>query len=289
VKKIVIGMIALALVASGAYFAIDRAAANPTLAQPSTSMASPQLDGPVLAEGKVVPAQSAALNFTSSGVVAAVLVKEGDMIEKGASLARLDTRDRELKVAQAEAVQAQAQAHLDKLLGEQRAGNLDAAEAGVASAEASLAALKADPRASDLGLAKAQVQAAEVGLREAKLMLEQATLVAPMAGVIAQINVKVGEVPITAIPAVMLADITTWQIETTDLTELSVGRIIIGDPVRMTFEALPGLELNGKVTRIAMIGQNKQGDIVYTVTIEPNTLEARLRWSMTSAVNIAHN
>jgi multidrug resistance efflux pump len=133
------------------------------------------------------------------------------------------------------------------------------------------------------------VQAAEVGLREAKLMLEQATLVAPMAGVIAQINVKVGEVPITTIPAVMLADITTWQIETTDLTELSVGRIIIGDPVRMTFEALPGLELNGKVTRIAMIGQNKQGDIVYTVTIEPNTLEARLRWSMTSAVNIAHN
>jgi HlyD family secretion protein len=125
VKKIVIGMIALALVASGAYFAIDRAAANPTLAQPSTSMASPQLDGPVLAEGKVVPAQSAALNFTSSGVVAAVLVKEGDMIEKGASLARLDTRDRELKVAQAEAVQAQAQAHLDKLLGEQRAGNLE--------------------------------------------------------------------------------------------------------------------------------------------------------------------
>src|SRR5688500_14563235 len=106
-KKIVIGIVMLMLVASGAYLAIGRAA-NPAVAQPATPTAGPYLDGPVLAEGKVVPAQSAALNFTSSGVVAEVLVKEGDAIEKGTPLARLDTRDLELKVAQAEAAQAQA-------------------------------------------------------------------------------------------------------------------------------------------------------------------------------------
>jgi HlyD family secretion protein len=190
------------------------------------------------------------------------------------------------QLAAARAQVAQAQANLDKLVGEQRAGNLDAAAASVASAEASLAALKADPRASDLAIAKAQVQAADVGLREAKLMLEKATLVAPMAGVVAQVNLKAGEAPAATGPAVILADLAAWQIETTDLTELSSGRIAVGDPATMTFEALPGLELNGKVATIALIGQNKQGDINYTVTIQPDTQEARLRWNMTASVRI---
>jgi multidrug resistance efflux pump len=158
--------------------------------------------------------------------------------------------------------------------------------ANVSSAEANLAQLKSDPRASDLALAKAQVQAAEVGIREAKLALERATLVAPMAGTVAQVNLKAGQAPDASGPALILADFSAWQIETTDLTELSVGRIKVGDPAKLTFDALADVELAGRVTKIAAIGQNQQGDITYTVTITPDTQDAPLRWNMTAGVSI---
>lgn len=190
------------------------------------------------------------------------------------------------KVAAARAQVAQAQANLDKLLGDERAGSLDAALANITGAEANLALLKSGPRASDLAIARAQAQAAEVGVREARLALEKATLVAPIAGTVAQVNLKAGEAPGIAGPAVILADFSAWQVETTDLTELNIGQIQVGDPATLTFDALPGVELAGSVTRIAAIGQNKQGDITYTVTVAPTTQDERLRWNMTAGVSI---
>src|SRR5262249_54531951 len=147
---------------------------------------------------------------------------------------------------------------------DQRGGSLDAAEANVASAQANLAKLKTDPHASDLAVAKAAIQSAEVSLKEANLALDKATLVAPIGGRVAEINLKVGEQPGAAGAVVVLADFSAWQIETSDLTELSVVRIKVGDPVKISFDALPGVELAGKVSRIKAIGKNSQGDIVYT-------------------------
>jgi len=83
-----------------------------------------------------------------------------------------------------------------------------------------------------------------------------------------------------------VADLAAWQIETTDLTELNVVRVGAGSPVTMTFDALPGLELSGTVSRIRALGENKQGDITYVVTITPDQQDERLRWNMTAAVSI---
>jgi HlyD family secretion protein len=40
------------------------------------------------------------------------------------------------------------------------------------------------------------------------------------------------------------------------------------------------------VTRIKGFGENKQGDITYTVVVKPKVQDARLRWNMTAAVSI---
>jgi HlyD family secretion protein len=191
------------------------------------------------------------------------------------------------QLAGARAQVAQAQASLAKLLGDQRGGSVDAAEANVASAQANLAKLKTDPRASDLAVAKATIQSAEVSLKEANLALDKATLVAPIAGTVAEINLKVGEQPGAAGAVVVLADFSAWQIETKDLTELSVVRIKQGDAAKISFDALPGVELAGVVSRIKAIGKNSQGDIVYTVVVAPQQADARLRWNMTATVKIA--
>ncbi len=107
---------------------------------------------------------------------------------------------------------------------------------------------------------------------------------APFAGTLAELNVRQGEQLAPAAPFAQLANLGKWQIETSDLTELSVAKLAVGDTVGLTFDALPGVEMTGKVVRIGDVGENNKGDISYTVVIEPQGETAGLRWNMTTAV-----
>jgi HlyD family secretion protein len=189
-------------------------------------------------------------------------------------------------IAEARARIAAAQARIDALTGGQRTGELNAAAASVTGAEARLSQIQADPTESTIASAMARVRGAEVGLNQAKLALEKATLVSPIAGTIVRLNLKVGEVPDRSLPAAIVADFSSWQIETEDLTELSIVQVREGDQVTLTFDALPGFELPGTVERIEPLGQNRQGDVVYTVIVRPSSWDDRLRWNMTASVII---
>jgi HlyD family secretion protein len=111
-------------------------------------------------------------------------------------------------------------------------------------------------------------------------------LVAPFSGTVASVDIDPGEFAAPGATVVRLADTSNWQIETTDLTELNVANVREGMPVTLTFDAVPELQLSGKVTKIKPYGENKQGDIVYTVIVTPDQQDARLRWNMTAKVTI---
>jgi len=130
-----------------------------------------------------------------------------------------------------------------------------------------------------IGVGALAVQLAQVALDETELR-------APFSGVVASLDMKTGEYVALGAPTIHLADLSTWQIETTDLTELDVVRVSAGSPVTMTFDAIPGLELSGMVSRIRALGENKQGDITYIVTITPDQQDERLRWNMTVSASI---
>ncbi len=100
------------------------------------------------------------------------------------------------------------------------------------------------------------------------------------------LDVDQGEIATPGLAVLRLADTANWQVETTDLTELNIANVAEGMPVTMTFDAISGLELPGKVTAIKPFGESKQGDIVYTVVITPDQQDPRLRWNMTAKVTI---
>ena len=83
------------------------------------------------------------------------------------------------------------------------------------------------------------------------------------------------------VPAVQLADLSEFQVKTSDLTELEVVRILEGQAVEIMPDALPELTLLGKVTRIAESFTTQAGDILYTVTITLDESDPDLRWGMT--------
>ena len=98
------------------------------------------------------------------------------------------------------------------------------------------------------------------------------------------VDLKANEYAAPGSVAVRLADTAAWQIETTDLTELSVAKTYAGAPATITSTHCPS-DVPGKVAASGF-GENRQGDITYTVRSRPTKLDPRLRWNMTAAVSI---
>jgi HlyD family secretion protein len=181
---------------------------------------------------------------------------------------------------------ASGQAQVARLKGAPRQSELDAAQAGVAAANATLGRVKAGRTETELSVAHAQIESRKADLELATIQLAETELKAPFDGVIAQLQFKQREYITSGTPIVQLADTATWQIETADLTELNIVKVNQGDHVSITFDALPGFELPGTVKRIEGFGENRQGDIVYTVTVQPDQQDPRLKWNMTASVSI---
>ena len=237
------------------------------------------------AETAIQQAQIAA-NTAGQAEVSGIHAAEQQVASAQASLDKLRAGADADDLAAARAAVASSQAGLDKLVGEQRTGALDAAQAAVDQAQANLDKLRTGASKSDLAVAEAEVQRAQAALELAQVAVTETELRAPFAGTVGALDARVGEYIAPTTPVVQLADLASWQIETTDLTEQNIVRVHTGSPATVTFDAIPDLDLHGTVSHIRPLGENKQGDITYAVTIKPDQQDPRLHWNMTATVAI---
>jgi HlyD family secretion protein len=299
----------------------------------------------VIADGRLNPIESAQLSFISGGEIMAVLVDEGDSVEKGQPLVRLANREQfEAAVAaaglefvsaqqaldalyeNAESMAAQAQVELANARDDlddterkwrnqqegQRAssttiraaeaelalakeameaaerqankfssddaehaqdyknfaaavqrhrlalsslnwytghpteidqavldGDVALAQARVADAERAWEDLKDGPDPDDVALAEARLSNAEAQLAAAKAALANIELTAPFDGTVAGVMSKVGEMAAPGQPAVVLADFSSWIVETDNLTEIELPQIEVGQSVKSGKGTLP--------------------------------------------------
>jgi len=164
---------------------------------------------------------------------------------------------------------------------------ISVAKEQVATAEKKTKDLEKGPDPDDLELATAQVKNAEIQLGSAKKALENLDLKAPFDGSIATNNLEVGQYVTPGMTSIEIGDFSQWKVETTDLTELDVVGINPGDPVVVEFDALPDLELTGKVEKVKPRGQNTRGDITYVVVVGFDEQDDRLLWAMTAVVKFS--
>jgi multidrug resistance efflux pump len=192
----------------------------------------------------------------------------------------------ESEIAAARAEVERARANLENTRAPGTANELAAAEAQVRQAQAELALRQAGARPETIRAAEAELLDAQTALMQRQLELADTELAAPFAGTIAALDLEAGEQVAAGAPIAQLADLSQWLIETDDLTEINVVYVAAGDQVLITIDALPELELVGRVLRVKPLGENKQGDITYTATIAPEQNDDRLRWNMTASVTI---
>lgn len=159
------------LTACGGEAAQETGATSGTAADDNTAVASQveTLPQGVLAEGVVEPIQFTNLSFQIGGEVAEILVAEGESVQAGDPLMRLDSTDTAIAVQQAEArLESQraalASAQTQLALAEK---SVSTAEAQVASAEANLALTVAGPRPEEIEAAEANIRAAEASITRA--------------------------------------------------------------------------------------------------------------------------
>lgn len=342
-----------------------------------------QDDSTVIAEGQLVPSDFTNLYFTTAGQVTEILVKEGDQVSKGDTLAHLgDRQSFEANLASAEFDLLHAQQQLDDLnekvaiaSSEANLAVLDAEQAymdaqkrledidtdetqdkiddarkvvsdvsddvenaqdefdkykdldsdnqnrkdaedklkdaqvkydqavrdrdtlindlgrakeDLANAQARLnqARLDAEARQSgpdpdQLALAQAQVKDATAQVAAAQSALDKLALVAPYAGRILRIDISAGERVQSNQTVLVLADTSSWFVETSDLTESEVVKISLDQPVMIKPDALPDVEISGTVESIDETFIERAGDITYIVRIKLDKTDPLLRWGMT--------
>lgn len=218
------------------------------------------------------------LNAANESVTAAQAAL--DQVQAGASEETLNALSGAVGVAayQRDAAKAQLALLQAGASPEQR----DAAQAQVAQAEGALQAAQAGQEAAQAGW-----QAAQAALEAARAQLAQATLLAPFAGTIVKIDVEMGEMTAPGLPVLILADVSHWRMQTTDLAETDVVLVKPGQTASVTLDAFGEQTFGGTVTEIGALAEVSRGNTTYPVTIELDATDAALRWGMTAFVDIA--
>ena len=209
---------------------------------------------------------------------------------------------------QAEAVVNGAQAQLDAATARVDAANaaldaadaaLDAANATVDVAQATLVQARAQAESANAAkvVAKHAADVAEAERVRASSAVDAAeearalyTVTAPFAGTVASVLIHEGELLPPGIVVVRVADMSGWTFETTDLAEAGAARIAPGDTATITVEDVESVQIQGRVRQIGAFGEDRQGDVVFRVVIEPTTtVPSLILWNTVATATIHAN
>ena len=249
------------------------------------------------ASGEVVPAKWVTLTFPSGATDVKIYVEEGQNVSEGRLL--VESKDTRLLAAlyQAEAALARAQYAYDQTVNAPSEAVLANARSFLANAEANVAANRAseaDITAAEANLAEVEagasdeeIQAAENDLQAAEYNYDQAkkafVIRAPFSGTIVEINAKSGEAIAAFQPVAILADLSELQIVTTDLSEVDVAQLKVGQSAEIVFDAISDRTFIGQIERIAD-KSNGISSVYYEVVLTLDEIPDELRWGMTAFI-----
>lgn len=138
----------------------------------------------IVASGIVRPVQTVNLSPKTQGRLAELYVEQGERVQKGQIIARMESSEIEAQLMQAQARLLSAKARLAKLQAGNRAEEIAQARARLSQAEARLAQLRAGSRVEEIAQAQARVEIARTNLADA----ESGTLLNEIAQAQAQVE-----------------------------------------------------------------------------------------------------
>jgi RND family efflux transporter MFP subunit len=208
--------------------------------------------------GPLVAPQTAIVRAKSAGTLLSLTVAEGSRVTAGQTLGRIDLAELAGRVAERDA-------------------NLESARATLAQAERTHATnerLAAQQFISPIALensraavdtARAALNAAQAALQTTRVSLRDASLVAPIAGIVARRFVVPGEKLSAEQQVLSIVDLATLELAGSVGTH-EVARLAPGTPVEVTVEGAPA-PVAGRIARIAPAAEPGTRSIGVTITL----------------------
>ena len=260
--------------------AVETATATPPAVSTSAAPAAPtpvsaRPAGRLVASGYVTARRRATVSSDITGRLSEILVEEGDAVEQGQVLARLDDVRAKIDLDLAEARAEAARAAVDRIsadLAETRrvfgrtSRLIDAdvlAEARLTEARAQVDALEAE-----LERTKANVKAAELDVASRADLVERHLVRAPFSGVVIEKNAQAGEIVsptsagggFTRTGVYTLVDMASLEIEV-DVNEGSIERIRPGMRAEAILDAYADWRIPAEVVAIIPTADRSRGTI----------------------------
>ena len=253
----------------------------------------------VEASGAAKPVTSVVVNPEVGGTIETVNVAEGDTVQEGDVLltvkndeldkairdAEMGVRNAKLGVEREETAYANAWNDYNEWTepGEEgkseRKGSIDAVNATELNVQEAYNSLSDAQEAYNIAVANA----------------EKRTVRAPKSGSVVVMNAQVGASTDSAANAgglIQIADLTQMTVKV-QVNEVDISRVSVGQMAKATFSALPGVELDAQVTRIATVagsGEDSSGHgggvVTYDVSLLIPQPAAELKPGMTANVQI---
>ena len=261
----------------------------------------------VTASGKIEPKRKVDISADISGRVVQVAVEEGQWVDQGDLLLRIDptmyqaaVRRAQAAVQQNEARAAQARAQLiNAQSAQRRAEQLMETNELISAADVEQARTQAQVAEQELQAARFAVNQAQAALTEARDQLSKTTIAAPMSGRVTRLNIDEGE---TAVVGTMnnpgsllltIADLSVME-AVVEVDETDVPGLTIGDSASVRVDAFPGTQFPGRVTAIGNSsiqvagagGSGERQSVDYEVVITLDNPPAELRPDLSATAEI---
>jgi RND family efflux transporter MFP subunit len=248
-----------------------------------------------------VEAVTVDLGFKVPGRIAEVPVSEGDRVQQGEIVARLETQDLDGELQAARTAQLSAEAAMMSAQATKNKAARDWARQRTLLASDATTQQQVDAAKAASEVALAQVAAANAQLAQAKTTLEQATwqrsyadLHAPQSGQVLEKIHRPGEMAMVGAPVVSIADLDTVKVHAA-VDETKVGAVAVGDHVTVRVYSFDNRTFDGVVTDIQAAGDfatrkdwgARRRDIrTFTVTAHVLNPDHLLKDGMTAEVTI---
>jgi len=279
----------------------------------------------VVATGNIQPITKVEVKSKASGIVEKLFVDINDRVHKGQELAQLDRQEIEAQVDAQRAQLASAQANVGTYEANIEQDKVNAAAPDLAMYKATLdrnvqmnnegivshqalddanrdylaALTKRDAARAQIGVdtaklkqAKAQVMQSQASLQQLEEQLSYTTIVAPMDGVILSRDVEMGDAVSSILVLGSTATLVMTEGDTSEVyvqgkvDEADIAHVYLGQPARIKVESFRDRMFNGKVTKIAPMGVEKDNVTTFEVRVSINNPGGELKANMTANAEI---
>jgi RND family efflux transporter MFP subunit len=192
--------------------------------------------------GTLQPVHQATVKSKVSGEVRAITVREGDAVQAGQVLARMDTADLEARLIERQGQLASAKAQLD--MAEK---NLSTNQKLLKQKFISQNAF--DNSESSMNVNRGTVMSAEANVRLAQNAIKDAVATAPLTGIVAKRHVQPGEKVAFDTPLVTVVDLKDIELQAM-VPAIDIPELRPGMPVELAVDGFGERKFTGRIERI---------------------------------------